>query len=125
MSELGDQVNQFLGAVGRFEGFDQLGFTVGDLRADSKWPWGHGYGVYCFVVDDVVVYVGRALGCTLGERLWDQLRSTSGPEWTEVVTRDVNRIELFSVPKEQAFMGAALEAYLIGHLRPRFNKRVS
>ena len=98
---------------------------MGELKADSNWPWGSTYGVYCFVADDRVVYVGRALGRTLGQRLWDQLRSISDPEWEQVVTRDENRVEVFSVSREWAFLGAALEAYLIAQLSPRFNKRVA
>jgi hypothetical protein len=125
MPEIGGHVDAFLGEVREFPGFERLGFTVGELKADSSWPWGYAHGVYCFVVDDEVVYVGRALGCTLGQRLWDQLRSISDPEWEQVVTRDDNRIEVFSVSAEQAFLGAALEAYLIDRLSPRFNKRAA
>ena len=125
MAEIDHQVAAFLSEVGTFPGFDRLTFTVGELRADSNWPWGYAFGVYCFVVDDEVVYVGRALGRTLGQRLWDQLRSISDPDWKQVVTRDDNRVEVFSVSKEWAFLGAALEAYLIAELSPRFNKRAA
>ncbi len=124
MPRLEKHVGDFLSALEDNPGFAKLSFSVGELRADSNWPWGKAHGVYCFVVDDEVVYVGRALGKTLGERLWDQLRSTSDPKWEPVVTRDENRVEVFSVPREWAFLGAALEPYLIDKLKPRLNSRV-
>lgn len=77
------------------------------------------------MVDGEVVYVGRALGRTIGERLWDQLRSISDPEWEQVVTGAGNRVEVYAVEKEWAFLGAALEPYLVERLKPKFNSRIA
>jgi len=124
MPELDQHVQRFDRILATHPEFKRHSFTVGELNADSHWPWGYAHGVYCFVVEGKVVYVGRALGCTIGQRLWDQLRSTSNPEWEQVVTRGENRVEVFAVDREWAFLGAALEAYLIEQLAPRFNSRV-
>lgn len=126
MSELELQVLRFDAEISRLRGFDNLSFSVGELRRDPNWSWGFDRGVYCFLVEDEVVYVGRAVGKSLGERIADQLRQQSDPEWAKVVTTDDNRVEVFAVPKERAFVAAALEVYLIRTLqpRPRFNLRI-
>jgi hypothetical protein len=113
----------FIASLGRFEGFDRRSFSVGELRADSNWPWGYAFGVYCFLVDGRVVYVGRAAGETVGERLANQLRSISDPAWARVVTSDENRVQVFLVDKAWTHMAAALECYLIANLKPEFNLR--
>jgi hypothetical protein len=122
---LGEAVDAFSADLASFPGFDPLHFRVGDLQKSSDWPWGYRHGVYCFVRDGIVVYVGRALGSTLGQRLWDQLRSVSDPAWAEVVNDPDCRVEVFAVDKDRAYLGAALEAYLIDRLKPAFNSRAA
>lgn len=106
----------------QFEGFERRSFTIKEL-ADPNWPWGYSFGVYCFLVDGEVVYVGRAAGKTIGERLWDQLRSTSDPDWKKVVTSDETVVEVFLVDNEATHMACALECYLTAKLEPKFNLR--
>ena len=120
---LADGLRDFTASLHEFEGFDQKYFTIKELMADSDWPWGYAFCVYCFLVEGVVVYVGRAAGNTIGERLWDQLRSTSDPEWERVVTTDENIVKVFLVGKDLAHMACALECYLIAKLQPKFNSR--
>jgi len=120
---LQDGLNDFTSAVHEFEGFGRQSFTIKELRADSNWPWGYSFGVYCFLVEDEVVYVGRAAGKTIGERLWDQLRSTSDPDWARVVTADDTVVQVFLVGEELTYMVCALECYLIAKLKPKFNLR--
>jgi|GEM_PF-2753767 len=125
---LEEGLRDFMVSLQEFEGFTRQSFTVGQLRADSNWPWGDAYGVYCFLVNGNVVYVGRAAGNTVGERLWDQLRSTSDPEWARVVSTDENTVEVLLLNKDwaekrSAHMACALECYLIAKLDPEFNSR--
>lgn len=120
---LADGLRDFTASLHEFEGFERRSFTVKDLRADSRWPWGDAFGVYCFLVDGEVVYVGRAAGKTVGERLWDQLRSVSDPDWERVVMADDTVVQVFLVGKEFMHMACALECYLIANLKPRFNSR--
>lgn len=112
-------------ALASHPGFGRRSFSASELLRDPKWDWGYDHGVYCFIANGEVAYVGRALGSTLGERLWDQLRSTSDPAWAAVVNGDDTRIEVFTVDREHAFLGAALEAYLIDALNPDFNSRIT
>jgi len=118
-----DQLRDFTASVHEFEDFDRKSFTIKELRADSNWPWGYAFGVYCFLVEGEVVYVGRAAGKTIGERLWDQLRSTSDPDWERVVLADETVVQVFLVGKELTHMACALECYLIANLKPKFNLR--
>jgi hypothetical protein len=126
MSQLDSEARDFTSSLGEFPGFERMSFAVGSLLDDPNWLWGYAHGVYCFVEDGHVVYVGRALGCTLGQRLADQLGSTDDPEWAEVVRDRANRIEVFTIDDEWLHLASALEVYLIGHLdpRPRFNRRI-
>jgi len=125
MSQLEKLVVDFDFSLGRFKGFERHSFTVGELQQNRSWDWGYHHGVYCFVVGDELVYVGRALGSNLGQRIADQLRQTTDPAWAAVVENDDTRIEVFAVQKECAYLGAALEAYLISQEpRPRFNSRL-
>lgn len=117
-----DQLRDFSASIHEFEDFDQKTFTRKELR-DPDWPWGFAFGVYCFLVDEEVVYVGRAAGNTIGERLSDQLRSTSDPDWARVVTADDTIVKVFLVGEDMAHMACALECYLIAKLKPRFNLR--
>jgi hypothetical protein len=120
---LEDGLRDFMVSLREFAGFERRSFSVGELRADSNWPWGYAFGVYCFLVDGKVVYVGRAAGKTIGERLWDQLRSTSDPDWASVVSTDENVVEVFLVDKDSAHLACGLECFLIAKLKPEFNLR--
>ena len=117
------QVRDFLAELATFLDFERYSFKVGDLLANPQWPWGYEHGFYCFVASGEVVYVGRALGSTLGERISDQLLSTSDPGWARVVTDPDNCVEIFAVDAGHAYVASALEAYLIDRIQPRFNKR--
>ena len=117
-----DGLRDFMASLQEFEGFERRPFTIKEL-ADPNWPWGYSFGVYCFLVDGEVVYVGRAAGKTIGERLWDQLRSTSDPDWKKVVTSDETVVEVFLVDNEATHMACALECYLTAKLEPKFNLR--
>lgn len=118
-------VRDFETELASFRGFNPRRVTVGDLTSNTKWDWAGVPGVYCFVRDGRPVYVGRALGKTIGERLWNHLRSTSDPAWAEVVGDPETVVDVFEVDASQAFLAAALEAYLIEALEPQFNLGVS
>lgn len=121
---LDEHTRDFTAQLASFKGFTpRRSFGVDELRSDSNWPWAAIYGVYCFVRHGDVVYVGRALGETIGERLWDQLRSLGDPDWSAVVLDPETRVEVIEVDKDRVYLAAALEAYLIDRIKPRFNLR--
>lgn len=107
--------------------FDGLGprqsYDVSALRADSNWSWASIPGVYLFVRDDEVLYVGRALR-TVGARLWSHLQSREDEVWAAVLDDPATRVEVIAVDDRQLFLAAALEVFLIERLKPRFNSRI-
>lgn len=124
MTSLDDAVTGFETSLREFAAAHPRSFTVGELRADMNWPWGYARGVYCFVSGDDVVYVGRALGCTLGERVADQLRAHQDPAWAAIVSDDDTVVLVYEFVEAQTHLAAALEAYLIANLEPEFNLRL-
>jgi hypothetical protein len=128
MSESRDiqvHVGEFVDGVRSFEGFQRRVLTVGELRADSNWPWGYAFGVYSFIRAGEVVYVGRAIGKTLGQRLANQLASLDDPGWAAVVRDQETVVELYEVGHDHLALAAALEVHLIQTLRPQFNSRIA
>ena len=112
-----------------FQGFKSQSFRAVDLIADPNWRWGFDHGVYCFTRGSEILYVGRALGKTLGERIADHLRSTQDSEWVKVVHDEETNVVVFAVEKEQAWVSASFEAFLITALQSDgfelpFNKRL-
>jgi len=106
-----------------FKGFTEFDFRVGDLLDNPKWEWGYSHGVYCFVRNREAVYVGRALGSTLGQRIWNQLQSQDEQAWKQVVTDRGTHVRVFAVEDNCVYMASALEAFLIDELKPHFNSR--
>jgi hypothetical protein len=124
-SEIDGWSQNFRHALDQPSMFDRLSFPVADLNAHRNWPWGFAYGVYCFVQGNETVYVGRAVGKTLGQRIDAHLHRAEAT-WLEVLNDPLTRVEVFGFDKEHRFLAAALEVYLIEKLesRPRLNNTV-
>jgi hypothetical protein len=124
MRQLDEALSGFSKSLARFQMPQPTCRTVGELRADTNWPWGYASGLYCFVAGGDVVYVGRAIGTSLGSRLWSHLSSLEDPEWA-VIAKDPETVVLTYVygPADAALV-AALELHLIEQLHPQFNRRV-
>ena len=100
--------------------------SLGDLRKrDADWSaWEQKSGVYYFVQDGPLVYVGRALsGTGLGSRIHNQITSFGDPAWDAVIKDDHVLVGLICLPEKDWFLASSLEVFLIQRLRPRFNKR--
>jgi hypothetical protein len=106
--------------------FERLSFPVQMLHDKPNWKWGYGFGVYCFVRGNETVYVGRAVGNTLGERINAHLHRSDVLEWDEVLQDPEAHVEVFMLKpewkREWAFLAAGLEMFLIDRLQPRINK---
>ena len=124
-SSLTDRVEDFGTEVSRFPGFSEQTFQTLHLLQNPHWDWGKKHGVYCFISEGTVVYVGRALGSTLGDRIWNQLHSKEDPEWKAVVEGQQTQVRVFFVDDDDVYMASAFEAFLIGRLDPHpyFNRR--
>ena len=120
---LAEQTQDFMTEIAQFTGFSERVYEVGELLDNRKWDWGYSQGVYCFISQEEVAYVGRALGKTVGQRIWDQLMSQEDPAWKAIVTDRKAQVRVFAVERKDAYMASAFEAFLIDRLKPRFNLR--
>lgn len=121
-TELDAAAFRFRAHMRAFSGARPRVFSVADLRKDPAWDWGYGHGVYCFVDGDgAVAYIGRSLGKTLGERVWEHLRDTD-PQWIAATAGENAKLVILQLEDESAFVGSALEAFLISQLGPPINK---
>ena len=121
MKPLDDALAGFAGSLSRFELPDATPRRVSDLLTNTNWPWGYASGLYCFIAHGEVVYIGRALGATIGSRIWSHLRDEA---WADVVEDDDAVVLTYEFESTDAFLVAALELYLIDALKPRFNKHL-
>lgn len=132
-SEKGGRVNDLSGHLKAFDAlrrgtaqFLSAEARITDLRPKTPWPaWTRKKGVYVFVRQGKVVYVGRAIGAKgLGDRISCQLQSTEDPSWAEVVDDDSVVIHAYYLANDEEWpLISALEAYLIRQFKPEFNKR--
>jgi hypothetical protein len=97
-----------------------------DRKSAAYENWGDAPGVYLFEQRAEVVYIGRALrGTLLRSRVHGQCVSYGDPAWDAVITDDSTLVGAVPFPHADWYWVAALECYLIGLGRPRFNKRDS
>lgn len=102
-------------------------FTLEELRKEkSKWnEWENESGIYYFVEEDSIVYVGRALpGTRLGARVKNQIESFGDPKWDRIINNNQVIVGVVSINEEMWFMTSSLELYLIDKLKPRINSRM-
>lgn len=101
--------------------------TIADLRGPNEWPdWCGKPGVYFFVHNDEVVYVGRALPSHgLGNRIGTHIAVDDDSEWGRVVADGSTRVGAIPFGTEDDWHWlAALEFWLIdSSTRPRFNRK--
>jgi hypothetical protein len=71
------------------------------------------------------VYVGRAIGPTLGERIRHQVRSLGDPAWDRVLEHTGLQIHLLQVAGPEAIWAASIEAFVNRDFRIPINKRLS
>ena len=103
-------------------------FTIEELRKEkSKWKeWENESGIYYFVEEGSIVYIGRALKNTgLGSRVKDQIESFEDPKWCRIIKNDQVIVGIVCIKKEMWYMTSSLELYLIDKLKElEFNKRI-
>lgn len=102
-------------------------FTIEELRKEkSKWnEWENESGIYYFVEEGSIVYIGRALKSTgLGSRVKDQIEAFGDPKWDRIIKNHQVIVGIACINKEMWFMTSSLELYLIDKIKPEFNNRV-
>jgi len=102
--------------------------TIGELRQRNKreQEWNNRAGVYYFVQNGEIKYVGRATPSSgLGGRVYNQINAFGGTNgWDNVITDDKVKVGLIIFTNDEDWHWlAALEVLLIDKLRPQFNYR--
>lgn len=99
--------------------------TIQELRQPTWGDWVREPGVYYFVHQGEVVYIGRAL-CSqaLGNEIGTYINQYDNPEWAAVIRDESTVVGLLVFPRDDWHWVATLEVWLIdGPSRPKFNKR--
>lgn len=124
-------MNEHIGAFLQFLKHDIISqchkFTLEELRKEkSKWnEWENESGIYYFVEEGSIVYVGRALPSTrLGSRVNDQIEAFGDPKWCRIINNPQVIVGIVCIYEKMWYMSSSLELYLIDKLKPEFNKRV-
>lgn len=109
--------------------FTLSSFIINETRLIKKsvQPWKNDAGVYYFIQNDEVKYVGRATpNVGLGKRLYEQANAFGGKDgWDNVIgDPDVICGLIIFNNKDDWHWLAALEVILIDKLKPLFNKRL-
>ena len=103
-------------------------FTLEELRNEErKWDaWGKESGIYYFVEEGSIVYIGRALpGTGLKSRVKDQIESFEDPKWCRIINNPQVIVGIVCIYEKMWYMSSSLELYLIDklELELEFNKR--
>ena len=90
-----------------------------------KWfGWAVSSGVYAFVRDEEVKYIGRALQSTgLMSRVCQQATSWGDPKWDKVIGDSGTTVGVLPLDGELSIWIPSLEVYLINALHPPINLR--
>ena len=90
------------------------------------WPaWGKDAGIYSFETTDKVLYIGRALGASLKQRLKAHCSSKDNEAWVEAIDSDDTRIFVFPFRFDDWYWTASVEAKLNSSIPTVFGKRMS
>ena len=122
-----EHIDAFLRILKNEIKFQYYEFTLEELRNKAKkWnEWENESGIYYFVEEGSIVYVGRALPSTgLGSRVKDQIEAFGDPEWDRIINNHQVIVGIVCINKEMWIMTSSLEIFLIDKLKPEFNKRI-
>ena len=125
---LKEQIDAFLRILKNEIKFQYYEFTIEELRNEErKWDaWKNESGIYYFVEEGSIVYIGRALKSTgLGSRVKDQIEAFGDPKWDRIIKNHQVIVGIVCINEEMWFMTSSLELFLIDKLKqPEFNKRI-
>ena len=101
--------------------------SISEARDKKKlrtFEWSQSVGIYLFVQDDYLKYVGRALSSTgLLRRVYEQANALGDKKWDDVIQDDATVIGVFSLVGQDEIWAASLEVHLIESFKPKFNMR--
>ncbi|MGK5654956.1 hypothetical protein [Brevibacillus formosus] len=125
-STLSNLTQSFMNRISNITIEDEV-TTIGELRLKKRkeQKWNKKSGIYYFVQDEEVKYVGRATPSSgLGERIYIQIGAFGGKNnWDTVIKDDTVKCVMIVFPDEDWHWLAGLEVLLIDKMRPQFNYR--
>ena len=120
----GNYLNSFVDSLKNINITEVNEISIRELRSKKEWAdWSRKIGVYLFIEDGKVVYVGRALN-SLGSRVHNQITSLGDSKWNAIITNDDNTVVVICIEGNMRYLASALEIYLIDSIKPRFNKKI-
>lgn len=106
---------------------DRFESTIGILKSNKsiKQDWSNKAGVYYFIQDDTVKYVGKAnLNTGLRARIYNQIEAVGEVDrWDTVILDNSVKCGLFIFADDDWYWIVGLELILFDKLRPQMNKR--
>jgi hypothetical protein len=124
--ELSDHVKLFTQRIAEVGVPQAARRSVQELRSAGRrlpWSWHSQPGIYAFVRDGQVVYIGRAAKDTLGRRVVDQLRDRGDLRWNAVLDDPSSLVIVFPFGANDWYWVPSLEVFLIERGAPGFNER--
>lgn len=126
--EFRNQINDFFNRIG-YKDYETDSTTISQLRLKKQreQEWSNKAGIYFFIQDDILKYVGRATpNVGLGRRVYNQINAFGGTNgWDHVINDDETKCGLIVFHNhDEWYWLAALEVLLIDRFRPEFNYRL-
>lgn len=91
-----------------------------------KWPaWGNESGIYSFEREGRVLYIGRALGASLEQRLKNHCTNRNDAVWVEAMESPQTWVYVFPFPPDEWYWTASVEAKLNSEVKTIFGMRIS
>ena len=127
MSLITGAITQIIARVKCLEVSEPIRIRPADCSDPSfKWPaWGKDSGIYSFENNRKVLYIGRAFGASLKQRLKYHCASRDNLAWVEVLESAETQIYVFILPQEDWYWAASIEAKLNADISTVFGKRMS
>jgi excinuclease UvrABC nuclease subunit len=95
-----------------------------DKKKLRSFEWAQSVGIYLFVQDDQLKYVGRALSSTgLLRRVHEQANARGDKKWDDVIQPDATVVGVLPLTGQDEIWAASLEVHLIESFKPTFNMR--
>ncbi|MGU3469867.1 hypothetical protein ACLBWT_01715 [Paenibacillus sp. D51F] len=121
-------VDSFFHRIG-YKAYTHIKINIEDIRTTKKrlQIWGNKPGIYFFVQDSIIKYVGRATPrIGLAQRVYEHSNAFGGLDgWDNVIGDPTVTIGIFTFDDTEDWHWlASLEVLLMDRLKPQFNKRL-
>lgn len=121
-------LNGFVDRINELQEVKYYGFTIAQFKTlkEGEWEtWGSNPGIYYFIRNGQIEYVGRALNSNGLKRRVDEQLKLTGQAWDEITFDPNTWIGIYAFHATDWHWVKSVEVYLIDKLvpKPTFNKR--